>query len=293
MRRLLLTAALLVAAVPPSPGAGPIVPFKDASRLVVIGGSLTEIVFALGEEDRIAARDTTGNYPPAALKLPDIGYMRALSPEGVLSVDPSGILAIAGSGPPAALSVIEHSGVPYEEVPDAFTGQGILDKVLAVGAALGVPDKARALATQIGGEVAATAALTRALPASERKRVLFVLSANGGRLLASGSDTAANGVIAMAGARNAIDGFSGYKPLSAEAVIAAAPDAVLVMDNAGDGSATVRQLAADPAIAATPAGRNAAIIAMDGEELLGFGPRTPAAVQRLAETLYGDKLTSQ
>jgi iron complex transport system substrate-binding protein len=293
MRRLFLAGLAMALFGLPALAAEPasIAPFKDSSRIVAIGGSLTEIVFALGEEGKLVARDTTGNYPPAALKLPDIGYMRALSPEGVLSVAPTGILAIEGSGPPDVLSLIEKSGVPFEQVPESFSGQGIIDKVLAVGHALGADDKAGGLAGKLKGELAEIGRLTSDLPS--RKRVLFVLSLSGGKIMAAGTDTAANAVIGLAGAVNATAGYAGYKALTDEAVIAANPDAVLVMDNAGDGSATASQLLANPAIALTPAGRNKAVIAMDGEYLLGFGPRTPAALRDLVGKLYGDRLAGK
>ena len=62
--------------------------YPDAKAVVTVGGPVTEIVYALGEQDRIVARDTTSVYPPEANQLPDVGYMRRLSPEGVLSVNP-------------------------------------------------------------------------------------------------------------------------------------------------------------------------------------------------------------
>src|SRR4051812_12619642 len=92
--------------------AAPVTPFADPSRLVSIGGSLTEIIYALGEERHLVARDTTATYPEAATKLPDVGYMRALSAEGVLSVNPSAILVVEGSGPADALAVLSKAGVP-------------------------------------------------------------------------------------------------------------------------------------------------------------------------------------
>lgn len=147
--------------------------FADSSRLVSIGGSLTEIVYALGEEGKLVARDQTALYPEAALALPDVGYMRALAPEGVLSVSPTALLVIDGSGPPEALEVLSHAGVEYQSVPEAYSHEGILTKVRAVGQALGVTDKAEALVTEL--DTALKAVEARVAGISERKRVLFVL----------------------------------------------------------------------------------------------------------------------
>lgn len=261
-------------------------PFADSSRLVSIGGSLTEIIYALGEEGKLIARDSTATYPEAALALPDVGYMRQLAPEGVLSVSPSALLVIEGSGPPEALDVLSHAGVDYQTVPEGFSHEGILTKVRAVGQALGVPDKAAALAGEI--DTALKAVEERTANIAERKRVLFILSAQGGKIQASGTDTAANGIIALAGAVNAIDDYSGYKALTEEAIIEAAPDVILMMDRGGDHSASDADLIANPAIALTEAGRNHAIIRLDGAYLLGFGPRTAEAVSDLVDALYGE-----
>jgi len=279
--------ALLVA----SPSKAEIVEtFPDASRLIAIGGSLTEIVYALGEEERLIARDSTSVYPPEAFQLPDVGYMRALSPEGVLSVDPSAILMLEGSGPPEAVDALTNASVPIAVVPETFNAEGILTKIGMVGRAMGVEDKADRLAEQVKADLASAQAQTNSV--AERRRVLFVLSIQGGKLLASGTDTAANGIIEMAGGINVMSDFSGYKQLADEAVIEARPDLILMMNSrTGTNEETDAQLLAHPAVAATPAGRNKAILHMDGAYLLGFGPRTAAAVRDLAVALYGDAIT--
>ena len=95
------------------------------SRVLCLGGALTEIVFGLGLGARLIARDTTSTYPPEALALPDVGYLRALSPEGVLSVGPDLILAEHDAGPAEVVEVLRKSGVPWIEVPDGLrSGRG-------------------------------------------------------------------------------------------------------------------------------------------------------------------------
>ncbi len=260
----------------------------DSSKLVAIGGSITEIVYALGEEKRLIARDTTSVYPPAALALPDVCYMRQLSPEGVLSVGPSAVIALEGSGPREAIDVLKKASVPFLEVPERFDGDGILAKIRTVGAALGVAEKAEALATTVAADLDAAEKATATI--ATRQRVMFLLNAQGGKLLASGSGTAADGVIRLAGAVNAVEGYEGYKPITDEAVITAAPDVILMMDRGGDDPDPTAEILANPAIASTPAGRQKRLLRMDAAYLLGFGPRTAAAVRDLAAALYGDQV---
>lgn len=260
----------------------------DRSRVASVGGSITEIVYALGEEGALVARDSTSVYPQAAFKLPDVGYMRALSPEGVLSVNPSGILALEGSGPKEALDVLKKASIPFISVPEGFTHKGIIDKIHIVGKALGADAKAEMLAADIDKQLSEAEALTKAIPQAERKRVLFILSMQGGKILASGSGTAADGIIALAGGVNAVEGYSGYKQLTDEAAITAKPDIILMMDRGGGPAVDDTDLYTHPAIASTPAGQARKLIRMDGAYLLGFGPRTAGAIKDLATALYGD-----
>lgn len=285
MRALPAALALLLLAAPARAGEDP-----QAARVLSLGGSVTEIVYALGEEGRLAGRDTTSTWPEAALALPDVGYVRGLSPEGVLAVGPDLILAEEGAGPPEAVSVLQAAGIPYVAVPEEFDAEGVLRKVDIVAGALGVPEKGARLHAEIAADLQAVAA--RAAAVDTPRKVLFVLSLGGGRVIGGGADTAAAGIIRLAGAQNAIADLQGYKPLTDEAIIAAAPDVILMMRR-GDARLDAREGAdkaaalAVPALAQTPAGRSGAVLVMDGLKLLGFGPRTGAAAVELHELIYG------
>jgi iron complex transport system substrate-binding protein len=259
----------------------------DTARVVSVGGDVTEIIYALGEESHLIARDTTSMFPEAAMKLPDVGYMRALSPEGILAMNPTAIIAIEGSGPPEALTVLKSASVPFETVPNAYTHDGILAKIDKVGALLGVEDKATALKAKVQADLDAAIADAEKRPESERKRILFILSMQGGKVMVSGTGTAADGMIKLSGSVNAAGDFPGYKPLTDEAIIEAKPDVILMM-NRGDGASTKNDdLMKQPALALTPAVQNRAIVRMDGLHLLGFGPRTASAVRELNAAIYG------
>ncbi|WP_050929480.1 heme/hemin ABC transporter substrate-binding protein [Aestuariivita boseongensis] len=274
------TFGLALGAAALAPTVGHAVP----ARVLSIGGAVTETVFALGQGHRLVARDTTSTFPEAATTLPDVGYARALAPEGVLSVNPELIVAEEGAGPVETIDILRAADIPFVIAPDAYSAAGVAEKIRVVGGALDVADRAEALAQEVLGDIAAAQALS---PKEERKRVLFILSAQGGRILASGSGTAADGMIALAGGENAITEFSGYKQLSDEAVAAAAPDVILMMDRGGDHGAPDEVLLNMPSILPTPAARDGAVIRMNGLYLLGFGPRTGQAVRDLNTALYG------
>lgn len=251
-----------------------------------IGGSVTEIVYALDQGHRLIARDTTSTYPEKAARLPDVGYMRALSPEGVLSVKPELIISEDGAGPPETIEILEEAAIPFITVPDDYSRDGVIAKIRAVGEALGAVQQADALANEVGAQLDEAVAKSSGHEGAPKK-VLFILSTQGGRILASGTNTAADGIIRLAGAKNAVSAFEGYKPMTDEAVSAAAPDVILMMDRDSDHSAANDELFAMPAIIPTPAAQNRAVVRMNGLYLLGFGPRTAEAVLDLNAALYG------
>ncbi|WP_158964342.1 heme/hemin ABC transporter substrate-binding protein [Chachezhania sediminis] len=261
---------------------------EGPQRVISAGSAITEIVFALGEEHRLVGRDSTSTYPAAANAIESVGYLRALSPEGVLSLGPDLIIATDGAGPPQTLDVLKAAGVDYVELDGPLTPDGVADAIRTVGKALGVEDKAEALATQTEAEMKAAIAAAAPPEGKERKKVLFIISAQGGNLMAAGDDTEAEAVIRMAGGRNAVAGFTGYKPLSPEAVQMANPDVILMMDRGGDHAVSNEALFALPQLATSPAATNDAVVRMSGILLLGFGPRTPQAIAQLSRALAQD-----
>jgi len=253
-------------------------------RIVAVGGSVTEIVYALGEKDRLIAVDSTSTYPPAAGELPNVGYLRALSAEPILALEPALLLAEPDAGPPSAIEQIRDAGVPVRLVSDRPSPEGVIEKVSEVAAVLDVPDKGEALARRLEREFER---LRRDLAdIAERPRVLFLLSVGNGAPLAAGRETSAEGIIALAGGRNAVTGYSDYKPLTPEAAVELAPEAILIDSRSLAALGGEDALLARPEVAATPAGRAGRVIAMDGMFLLGFGPRTPEAARKLAAALH-------
>ncbi|MBP0616244.1 ABC transporter substrate-binding protein [Jiella sp. KSK16Y-1] len=256
---------------------------KEASRIVAIGGAITETLYALGVQDRIVAVDTTAVYPPEAKRKPNVGYMRALSAEGVLAQSPDLVLMEEGAGPPPAIALLKASGIAITTIPDGHGQKAIGDKIEKIGGAVGKAEEGRALAGALERDLAG---LQKELVAIDRhKRVLFILSLVDGRPMAAGTQTAADTMMRLAGGVNVLSAVQGYKTLNAEAATALAPDVVVMITGAGPNHAMSDPLAI-PALKATPAGRNGALITMDAAYLLGFGPRTADAARDLAAKLY-------
>jgi iron complex transport system substrate-binding protein len=280
----LCRAVCAVAVMAATPGSASEMRNAQARRVVAVGGAITEIVYALRLQDRLVGIDTTSLYPPEALQQkPNVGYMRQLSAEGVLGLNPELILATEGSGPKETLSVLSEAKVPIVTVPEHFSEDGIVERIRIVAHELGADARGACLGEAVTKDLAALRKLREKI--DDKRRVMFVISFVNGRAMVAGRKTAAHAIIALAGATNAIDGYDGYKPLSDEAIVAAKPDVILIMQRGRD-SISSETIFANAAFALTPAAKDKAFIAMDGLYLLGFGPRTAAAARDLAVSLY-------
>lgn len=254
----------------------------DTSRIVTIGGAVTEIVYALGFGDRVVAVDITSTFPVAAKSKPSVGYMRALSPEGVLALAPKIVLAIEGSGPKDAVEVLSRASVPFVIVPEGYDEAGVLRKVRFVAQALGVPEKGEAMAKQIADDFAVLAALR--VKITRRRTSVFVLAVGNGSPTVAGEHTSAEGIFKLAGVDNAIRGLSGFKPATPEATLAAAPQAVVTLFERNHGLEADVMFAL-PAFSGTPAARDKRLVSVPSY-YLSFGPRAAHAAQNLATLIY-------
>lgn len=260
-------------------------------RLICIGSSVTEIVYALNASHLIVGVDTTSIYPDAARTLPSVGYPRTLSAEGVLSLSPSQILLTENAGPPVVLRQIQDAGIEMRRLPAHHTFTGICDRVITIGQAIHQETRADQLKLQLQQQWTRIEDEMRAKPfPSPTPRVLYIHSMNPSQVMVSGQETNANAMIRYAGLRNAMDGFRGYQPLTPEAMIVANPDLILVTDQGLQAIGGRSQLARLPGMERTKAILSQKIISMDAVYLLGFGPRMPEAVltlYRQARTLLG------
>ena len=273
-----LGAAAAVAALP--------VHAQQPPRIVSVGSSITEIIYDLGAEKLLVGVDTTSLYPEAARKLPQVGYMRALSAEGVLSLKPTLIIATTAAGPAGALDQLKATGIEIMILPDKYDYDSVVTKIAAIGKVTGKISEADSMIAR--GREAMKSLANRLATAKSHPRVLFLLSMSGGAPQAAGRDTAAAGIIKLAGGINAVDGYSGYRPLTPESVIASNADYVLVTRQTVQAMGGRQAILDQPSLNRTPAGKAGKIIEFDTLLLLGFGPRTPEAATELAMALHPD-----
>lgn len=264
----------------------------DSSRIAVAGGSLTEIIFFLGAEARIVAVDSTSTFPQAAGAFPSVGYVRALSAEGLLSLKPTLVLGEDDMGPGAVLEQVARANVDVVRVPENHTAAGILDKVRCVAAILDLGAQGEALIrTQLDPMVAALESMR--VPTPRQPQAVLLLQISAGAPTAAGRGTSGDGFLRMASARNAFADFAGWKPVSPEAMASARPDYVVITERVTRDGGGTDQLLANPAMMAALQDRREKaerLIAMDGMAMLGFAPRTLEAALQLARRIHAPSL---
>ena len=271
--------ALATALVAPEASAG--------ERIVAAGAAVTEILWDLGAQAQVVGVDTTSRRPAEALATrPDIGYYRRLAPEGLLSLGPTLVIAVDGAGPRETLEAVRSAGVEVVRVPEAWSAAGVRSKIETIGRRVGREAEAKRLADASDAAFARLAA--ERAKRSERPRVLFLMSLAGDRSLAAGRGTPADALIDLVGAVNVAGGFDGYKQMTDEALVEAAPDVVAMMD-VGAGPPSPDKVFAVPALAGSPAARTRRLIGVDGVTHLGFGPHFAEEALDLMRRIHDER----
>jgi iron complex transport system substrate-binding protein len=261
---------------------------EDTSRIVVLNGDITEIIFEFGLGDRIVGVDVTTTYPPEADDLPRVGVRQRLAAEPVLALDPTLVIGDELVFPPEAIQQIRDAGVPVVILKTQTTFSGLRTKILEVAAILGVPEKGTALADRVDAEIdEALALVPDGVP---EPRVLFVYARGVETRLIFGRGMVTKALIEGAGG---IDGGSdvgvmGTDDLTPEAVVAAAPDVIITVDDALAVIGGVAGLKSLPGVGETPAARNDRIYSYDPALFLGFSQRAAEALTALIHDLYPD-----
>ncbi len=259
---------------------------QQTQRIVSAGNGITELVYALGAGDQVVAVDITSNWPPETDSVPRLGYHKQLSAEGILAMKPTVLMGTEDMGPPSTLTQLKNAGVKVVALPLNHTEEAIRQRIKSLSQLLDKEKEGKALWASIQSSFQKARALADSH--ENKAKVLFLLAMGGRSLSVSGSDTAADAMIKLAGGNNvAADQFVSYKPLSNEALLQMAPEFIIYADR-GNGLTPEQLLDMQPALRQTPAGRQGNVIAMDGTVLLGgFGPRTGETAMRLASVLYG------
>ncbi len=261
------------------------VAITDTSRIVSLSGAITEIVFELGFGDSVVAVDVTTVHPEQATTLPIVGVGRFLTSEAVLEQRPTLVIGDTQTSPPEAIAQIRQAGVPVLITSEPVTFQGLYDKVLLMGRALGADDEAEALAERIRMEIeAVTGSIATG---GESPSIAFVYSRGPDVILLFGDGMITRPIIEAVGGVDAgtTAGVTGTVEFTPEALVAAQPDVIVMNAEGLDALGGVDGLLEVPGFSATPAGRQRRVFAYPEGDILTFGPRVAESLRLLAADL--------
>ena len=262
---------------------------QKAEPLVTIGPSVTEIVYALGAGDQIVGTDQSSKTPEGA-QVAKLGYHRQLSAEGLISLRPSRIIGTDNMGPPAVLEQLKAAGVEVTIMPSGNTLNDLYQQINALADLFDRESAGAELRQSLQQDITLVNKLAEKAKAKYgRTTKVIYMMAYGGTPLIAGSNTTLDSLISLVGAQNpAKVSFSGYKPVTAEALLTMAPDVILVgqavLNTAKNADGVLKLL---PGIQTTPAGKNKAVVAIDDTALMsGFSPRIGDVALTLASDIY-------
>jgi iron complex transport system substrate-binding protein len=266
---------------------GRMVTVRNVSRIVPLNGDIAETVFTLGLKRNVVGVDTSATYPPKAVDaLPKIGYQRTLSAEGILSLRPTVVIGTPAAGPPPVIEQLRSAGVTVVIVPEYKGIVAGARKLRVVGKALGVPKRGERLARQVESQV--RIARREVSSTTSRPRVAFLYLRGTQVQMIGGKGSGADAMIAAAGGRDVgvEAGIEDFKQYSAEALVAARPDVLLLLTAGLQSVGGENGLLRIPGVAQTPAGQNRRFVHYDDLLLLGLGPRTGKALRLLIRGLH-------
>jgi iron complex transport system substrate-binding protein len=270
-------------------------------RLVCVGGSLTEIIYALNLQEHLIAIDTTSTYPMATKKLPSVGYARTLSLEGVLSMRPQLLLVTEDAGPPQVLRQISHAGVQVKVLKADHRYEGLIDRIRAIGFLLGAEGQAERLIKEINhewqryqqdmshGMIVKNENLNKKEVPSQQLKAMFIMAHSPQQIMVAGHSTSAHAIMNYLHLDNAFKTVQGYKPLTPESVIAGKANIILLTDQGLQAQGGMKGILRLPGVMQTPAARYRQIYSREANHLLGFGPRLPSMLYSLAKEIHNIK----
>lgn len=251
---------------------------KAYKRVVSLNGSITEIIYALGKGDLLVGADTTSYYPAEANKLPKIGYQRAVSLEGIVSLKPDLVIGTEDAGPPSVLNQLMKLGIRVEIHASQPSLETTLNRIRFVGENLGAQPQADVLIKRIQSNVNR---VQKNPPWKKAPNVLVIYSRGRGMVNVAGKNTSGSAMVAMTGSNNFIYEFEGYKPLSPELLLKKSPDVVVITEmslKALGGEAGFWKL---PGFREMDVKKRPKLVSMDDLLLLGFSARLDESVETL------------
>ncbi|HEV7893090.1 MAG TPA: ABC transporter substrate-binding protein [Pyrinomonadaceae bacterium] len=265
---------------------------KD-ERFVVISQTYNEIIWALGAQERVVGVDFSSTYPPEVKKVQTVGYHRALSAEGILSLHPTAIIHDNNIGPPQVVEQLKGLNIPmksFEAKNDSPEGTKAL--IREMGAYFHKEARAEELCKTLDTQMAASLEAVKKYTDKPRVAVIHFGRASNvymvvGKGQGTGDGSAASRMIEWAGGQMALDSGRMQRMESPEIVAQANPDVILVTDYGFDRlGSPIDEIKALPGVATSNAAKNNRIYRVEEHQLMYFGPRSGENIEKVAAVIH-------
>ncbi|CAM4107635.1 heme/hemin ABC transporter substrate-binding protein [Vibrio neonatus] len=254
---------------------------SEPNRIISVGSSVTELLYALDAKDQLVAIDITSKHFDPAGELPQVGYHRQLSAEGLMAQNPTHIIGSNEMGPDTALALLKSAGIKVITVPAGNSEADLDARIDTVANVTGKEVQAIELKDKLHQQMENLAKLDP----KHHPKAIFAMLSEGRPATIAGSETTVDKIIQLAGGKNpANQDFNSYKSMSFEAIINIQPDYILVPQRTWDAMGGQQGILQKfPLLAATSAASNNQIIPVPGSALIGgFGIESI----ELSRTLY-------
>ena len=250
---------------------------RPPQHIVSLSAGHTEMLYAIGAGDQVTAVDNTSDCPDAANDLPKVDAF-APSVEQIAGLEPD--LVVIFYDPGDLQSSLQGLGIPVLNLAAPESVQGVYDQTALLGKATGHSADAGSLVEEM--ETAVQQLLSRLADETEAPTVFHEADTT---YYSVGSGTFIGDLYTMLGATNIADATGeAYPQMSAEAIIRADPDVIILADeDAGESPETVK---ARPGWESVSAVKNDRIYPIDPDIISRPGPRLVEALQTLAGYLY-------
>ena len=255
---------------------------NNSNRVVVAGGSIAEIIYFLNLQNKIVGADVTSVFPSDLQKLPSIGYVRNLSTEGILSLNPTLVIGEDDMGPPHVIKQLKAAKIDLEIVPEEQTAKGILQKIYCVAKILGIDNIRSFFKYQQKHREVINLNKLKQNNLKEKIKIMLVLSMKGTSPVIAGQGTSGDAFIKMIGGENIFSSVEGWKAVTLESIIKEDPHFIIIPNREMHANSNTKELIKNPFFINTTAGKNGNFIFADGMAILGFGPRTISSALEIA-----------
>lgn len=260
---------------------------RGGPRVVGVSKQINEYLYEIGAESVLVARDLTSIYPRAIRSLPSVGYHRALSAEGIISMRPTMLLTDGNLGPDAVVEQVKKVGIPVVVMTPGSTLDSAQALMAQLGARFGRKAAADSVIASWKRDMDAAIADSARWAGAARPRVLVMhFGQLNNSYLALKRGSAADRIIGWAGGVNAVDSVGGMMRLTPELIARAAPDVIIATDVGFDRMGSAEKFATLPGVALTPAAKAGRVYRVDETEVMYFGPRTAASIRKIAGWLH-------